>query len=119
MIDDEPDIRQIGRLSLKGIGKWQVVLANSGQEGIEAAAREMPDVILLDMLMPGLDGAATLERLHATEATKAIPVIFMTARATADDVQRYLTMGAAGVIAKPFDPKTLPQQILRIVDGRA
>lgn len=119
MIDDEPDIRQIGRMSLKGVGKWQVVLASSGAEGIEAAVREHPDLILLDVMMPGLGGPETLAQLQGNEATRNIPVIFMTARAREQDVQQYLSIGAIGVITKPFDPMTLPQNIRSIVDARS
>jgi CheY-like chemotaxis protein len=119
MIDDEPDIRQIGRMSLKGVGKWQVVLASTGVEGVEAAVRERPDLILLDVMMPGQDGAKTLEQLRGNDATRHIPVIFMTARAREQDVQQYLAHGAIGVITKPFDPMTLPQNIRKMVDARS
>ena len=118
MIDDEPDIRQIGRMSLKGVGRWQVILAESGAEGIAAASRETPDVILLDVMMPGLDGPSTLSRLQEQETTKRIPVIFMTARSQQQEIDRFLSLGAAGVITKPFDPMTLPGEIQRIIDVR-
>lgn len=119
MIDDEPDIRQVGRMSLRAVGKWQVVLASSGAEGVEAAARERPDVILLDVMMPGIDGPATLTLLREQETTRLIPVIFMTARSRQEEIQGYLALGAAGVITKPFDPMTLPQEVRRIVEPRA
>ena len=118
MIDDEPDMRQVGRMSLKAVGKWQVVLANSGAEGVDAASREQPDVILLDVMMPGMDGPTTFARLKEQATTANIPVIFMTAKAQHLDVDHYLSLGAAGVIGKPFDPMTLPKEIVRIVSGR-
>src|SRR6185437_8170151 len=97
--DDDPDIRQIGLLSLKSVGKWLVVQAASGAEGVELAARERPDVILLDVMMPGMDGPTTLGRLREREDTADIPVIFMTAKVQKHELERYESMGAAGVIS--------------------
>ena len=114
MVDDEPDIRHVGQMSLELVGNLEVLLASSGDEALVLAAREAPDVILLDVMMPRLDGPATLERLRASTATASIPVILMTARAQPRDVERYLAGGAAGVIVKPFDPMTLPHEIHRI-----
>ncbi|MDI1481570.1 response regulator [Polyangium sp. y55x31] len=115
LVDDEPHIRRIGELSLKGVGKWKVVLASSGHEALEIAARETPDVILLDVMMPGMDGQETLLELRAREATAAIPIIFMTAKVQKHEVDRYRELGAAGVIPKPFDPMALPGQIRDIL----
>jgi CheY-like chemotaxis protein len=122
MVDDEPDIRRIGQMSLRAVGKWEVALAASGAEALvlvaAAALGGRPDVILLDVMMPGMDGPATLAALRSDEATAAIPVIFMTAKVQQHEVERYLALGAAGVIKKPFDPMTLPDQVRRIVgDG--
>jgi CheY-like chemotaxis protein len=119
MIDDEPDIRQVGQMSLKAVGKWQVVLAKSGPEGVELAAKEKPDVILLDVMMPGTDGPTTLSHLRAQDSTRAIPVIFMTAKVQKHEVEQYLQLGAVGVISKPFDPMTLPKEIRKIVEPPA
>jgi CheY-like chemotaxis protein len=115
LVDDEPHIRRIGELSLKGVGKWTVVLASSGPDAIEAAAREAPDVILLDVMMPGMDGQETLSQLRTREETAKIPVIFMTAKVQKHEVDRYRDAGAAGVIPKPFDPMALPSMILGIL----
>lgn len=111
LVDDEPHIRRIGELSLRGVGKWQVILAASGQEAVDLAARETPDVILLDVMMPGLDGPSTLALLREKPETSKIPVIFMTAKVQKHEVERYLLLGAVGVIPKPFDPMILPGQI--------
>lgn len=119
MIDDEPDIRQVGQMSLKAVGKWMVVLAKDGLEGISLAATEQPDVVLLDVMMPGMDGPTTLTKLREQEATRLIPVIFMTAKVQKHEVERYSAMGAAGVISKPFDPMSLPKEIRRIVESLA
>jgi len=115
LVDDEPHIRRIGELSLKNVGKWSVVLASSGAEAIEVAARETPDVILLDVMMPGMDGQDTLALLRARQDTAKIPVIFMTAKVQKHEVDRYRAGGAVGVIPKPFDPMALPAQILEIL----
>lgn len=119
MIDDEPHIRRIGELSLKSVGKWQVRLASSGAEGIEMATAERPDVILLDVMMPGMDGPTTLTKLRESPTTASIPVIFMTAKVQKHEVERYVRIGAAGVISKPFDPMALPDEIRRICEGAA
>jgi CheY-like chemotaxis protein len=116
MVEDEPHIRRIGELSLRGVGKWEVVLASSGAEGIERATVEQPDVILLDVMMPGMDGPTTLAELRAQPNTAMIPVIFITAKVEKHEVERYLSLGASGVISKPFDPMALPREIMQIVE---
>ena len=117
MVDDEPDIRLIGAMSLRSVGKWRVVQAASGLEALAVAIKEKPDVILLDVMMPELDGPGTLAKLRAQPETQAIPIVFMTAKVQRQEVERYLSLGAAGVIAKPFDTLTLPAEIRRIVGG--
>ncbi len=115
LVDDEPHIRRIGELSLKGVGKWTAVLAPSGSDALTIAENEKPDLILLDVMMPGMDGPETLKQLRAAEATAGIPVIFMTAKVQKHEVDKYLAAGAIGVIPKPFDPMALPAQILQIL----
>ncbi len=115
LIDDEPDIRAIGKISLQSVGGWDVEVAENGREGISLAAGGQPDLILLDMMMPGADGRETLQKLQANPATKDIPVIFMTAKARRLEVDEYLAVGASGVIPKPFDPMTLPDEIRQIM----
>ncbi|QRK08480.1 response regulator [Archangium violaceum] len=115
LVDDEDDIRTIGHLSLSRVGGWQTVLAASGAEALTKAATEQPDLILLDVMMPGMDGPTTLGQLRAQESTAKTPVIFMTANIQKQEVARYLELGAVGVIGKPFDPMTLPAEIKRLL----
>ncbi|NVJ00314.1 response regulator [Myxococcus sp. AM009] len=117
LVDDEEDIRTIGNLSLGRVGGWTTVLAASGAEALEKARAEQPDLILLDVMMPGMDGPTTFGRLRAEEATANTPIIFMTAKIQKQEVARYLELGALGVIGKPFDPMTLPQEIRKLVPG--
>ncbi len=111
MIDDEIDIQTIARMGLNLISGWQVLTASSGQEGIQQAKGHQPDAILLDVMMPDMDGVATLAALKADAMTQAIPVIFLTAKSKASDRQKLYALGAQGVINKPFDPTTLASQI--------
>jgi CheY-like chemotaxis protein len=111
IIDDEADIRRVARLSLVKIGGMEVLDAASGAEGARTAAAETPDAILLDVMMPGLDGPATLDALRADPRTAGIPVVFLTAKAMPEEVKRLLAMGVRGVLNKPFDPMTLPSQL--------
>ncbi|MFY0579645.1 response regulator [Cystobacter fuscus] len=115
LVDDEDDIRTIGQVSLSRVGGWQTVLASSGADALTKAAAERPDLILLDVMMPGMDGPTTLARLRAQEATAATPVIFMTAKIQKQEVARYLELGAVGVIGKPFNPLTLPADIKKLL----
>lgn len=115
VIDDEEDVRYVARLSLGRVGGMTVVEATNGAEGIAFARTENPDFILLDMMMPGMDGAATFRALHADAGTAHIPVVFLTAKAMASEVQRLKSLGARGVILKPFDPMTLADEIRAIL----
>jgi two-component system, OmpR family, response regulator len=115
LVDDEDDIRTVGHLSLSRVGGWETVLAASGAEAVSKAAAERPDLILLDVMMPGMDGPTTFSQLRAQAATARTPIIFMTAKNQKQEVARYLELGAAGVIGKPFDPMTLPSEIKRLL----
>ena len=117
LVDDEADIRKIASLTLKHVGGWEVVQACSGAEALEAAVRELPDVILLDVMMPGMDGPSTLEALRANPITAAIPVIFVTAKIQTNERQQISLLGAAGIIAKPFDAMRLSEEVRRIIEG--
>ncbi|NET48190.1 MAG: response regulator [Merismopedia sp. SIO2A8] len=111
LIDDEPDIHTIVELGLGMETDWCLRKALSGPEGIELAQQNPPDAILLDAMMPHQDGVATLEQLQQASSTHHIPVIFLTAKAQASNRRYFYTLGAKGVITKPFDPLTLGSQI--------
>jgi len=117
IIDDEPDIRLIVRLSLQKRG-LTVVEASGGPEGVALARSERPDAILLDVMMPNLDGPSTLAQLRAAPESAAIPVVFLTAKAQRSELERLRNLGAAGVFTKPFDPMTLADEILGILDRK-
>lgn len=110
-VEDDASIRRVGEVSLRAIGKFRVLLASNGLEALEIVERERVDVILLDVMMPELDGPGTLRRLQANDATKDIPTIFLTARVQPSELAAYLAMGALGVIRKPFDPVSLPADV--------
>ena len=110
-VDDEPDIREVVELSLSLDPAFVTRSCGSGREALAVAADWQPDMILLDVMMPGLDGPETLAQLRQSAATASIPVIFMTARAQAREVDRFCQLGAVGVIPKPFDPMTLAASV--------
>ena len=111
LIDDEDDIRAIASIALERVGGWEVKTASGGAAGIEIAEEWRPDAILLDAMMPGMDGLATLRALRERPATDAIPVVFLTASVQTSERQVLLDAGAVGVLAKPFDPMTLHQVV--------
>ena len=110
-VDDEPDIREIVDMSLGLNPEFEVHACASGMEAIAAAAEWSPSLILLDVMMPGMDGPATLTQMRENPATSTIPVLFMTARAQTREVEHFIALGAQGVISKPFDPMTLASQV--------
>jgi len=116
-VDDDDDIRTIAHLSLTAVGGWQVTLADCGAAAIEQAVQNPPDLIVMDMMMPGMDGLTTLQHLRADARTAAIPVIFLTAKVQKTEVERYHSVGA-GLIVKPFDPMRLPDEIRRVLAAR-
>ena len=118
VVDDEEDIRQIASLSLTRLGGMDVLNAASGSEGVTEAETGHPDVILLDVMMPGMDGPATFAALRRNPRTAAIPVIFLTAATTPDDLARLRGLGAAAVLPKPFDPVELPQLVRSVLPGK-
>lgn len=117
IIDDEDDIRSVAALSLGILGGVEVVEAENGRDGISKAASEKPDVILLDMMMPEMDGVATLAELRNTQGVSSIPVIFLTARAMSSEVENLKRMGAKGILTKPFDPTILATQVKAILEA--
>ena len=106
-VDDEPDIREIVEMSLGLNADFEVRACACGADAVAAAAEWLPSLILLDVMMPGMDGPTTLTHLREDPRTADIPVLFMTARAQARELQQFISLGAQGVISKPFDPMTL------------
>ena len=115
LIEDDAEIRMIAEISLSQVGGFETYLATGGMEGIGLAMEHQPDVILLDMMMPDMDGMATLRLLKDDSVTRNIPVIFMTAKVQQHDLQDYVDAGAIGTIHKPFDPMTLPNEVRTMV----
>jgi CheY-like chemotaxis protein len=111
VIDDEDDIREVVQVSLEMIGNWVVLTACSGQEGLTKAEAEQPDAILLDVMMPDMDGPTTFQQLQKTPAICHIPVILVTAKVQASDQRRFAGLEVKGVITKPFNPLTLADQV--------
>lgn len=111
IIDDEDDIRQVAALSLETVAGWDVLMASSGMEGIGRAASEKPDAILLDVMMPLMDGPTTFMELQKRTETVGIPVVLLTAKVQGPDQRRFANLGVAAVLFKPFDPLTLSTQI--------
>lgn len=117
LADDEEAIRTIACMSLERIGGWSVISVSSGEAALEAAQDDGPfDAVLLDVMMPGLDGPATLARLREGVLLPSVPVVFLTAKVGAADREQLLALGAAGVLAKPFDPMTLPADLGEILN---
>lgn len=115
VIDDEQPLRRIIQISLEELSGWQVVTAESGDEGLEVVQNGTWDVILLDVSMPGMDGVSVFQALQANPATQAIPVVLLTAKVLPSDRRRFAEIGVAGVITKPFDPVTVGQHLAKIL----
>jgi CheY-like chemotaxis protein len=113
LVDDEADIREVAKLSLEAVGGYDVVTASSGREGMAIAAAGRPDAILLDVMMPDLDGPSTVRLLRQDERTRDIPVVLVTAKVQAADRRQFEALGVAAVLAKPFDPMTLSDEVAR------
>lgn len=117
-VEDEPDIRAVAQMALEAVGGFTVIACSSGSEALAAAPTAQADLLLLDVMMPGMDGPSTLKALRDMPATAATPVIFMTAKVQAAEVAVYKSLGALEVIPKPFDPMELSTQIQRIWAGQ-
>jgi CheY-like chemotaxis protein len=111
IIDDEDDIREVAALSLEATAGWQILTASSGTAGIEIATAEQPDAILMDVMMPGVDGPSTFASMQQNPAVAHIPVLLLTAKVQGVDQRRFAGLGLAGILFKPFDPLTLARQI--------
>jgi CheY-like chemotaxis protein len=115
IIDDEEDIREVAALSLETVAGWTVVTANSGSQGLARAVEHQPDAILLDVMMPGMDGPSTFRELRKNPLTASIPVLLLTAKVQASDQRRFADLGVQAILFKPFDPLTLAQQISNVL----
>lgn len=110
-VEDEPDIQVIAKLALETLGGFEVVVCSSGAEALSVIPAMLPDMILLDVMMPGMDGPSTLEELRRLPVCANIPVAFMTAKVQSAEISEFLEIGAIGVICKPFNPMNLAQQV--------
>jgi CheY-like chemotaxis protein len=116
-VDDEADIRLVAQIALELTGTIKVETAGSGEQALENARKQKPDLVLLDVMMPGIDGPTTLKRMRTDSALARIPVVFITAKALPHEVAGLGELGAVGVIAKPFDPMDLENQVRAIWNG--
>ena len=110
-VEDEPDIRAVAQVALQHIGGFELLVCESGEQAVREAVAFAPDMILLDVMMPGMDGPGTLRALRNLAELQGVPVAFMTAKVQPNEVAQFIAMGAVGVIAKPFDPMTLADQV--------
>ena len=114
IVEDDPDIQTVARMALEAIGGFTVETSDSGKEALKNAPAFEPDLILLDVMMPEMDGPTTLTEMRAIPTLEATPVVFCTAKAMPSELEQYKALGSAGVIAKPFDPMTLADQVREI-----
>lgn len=117
-VEDDPDIRAVAELALVDVAGFEARLCESGQQALEQVDDFQPDLVLLDVMMPGMDGPETLRALQERPGGLPVPAVFMTARLQPDEIEEYRAMGAIGVIPKPFDPMTLGDQIRELLAGR-
>jgi two-component system OmpR family response regulator len=112
LVDDDANIRTVAQIALEDVAGWNVIAVDSGIEALKTLKDVQPDLILLDMMMPGMDGKTTLAQIQSEGYTN-IPVIFLTAKVQSDELEQYKALGAKGVITKPFDPMNLANEIER------
>ncbi len=115
IIDDEDDIREVAKISLEVVEGWEVSTSGSGSEGLVIAMDQQPDAILLDVMMPHMDGLATFKKLRGEEATRRIPVILLTGKKQTSEHANFDSLGVRGVISKPFDPLTLSSDVSQVL----
>jgi len=115
IIDDEDDIREVAALSLEATAGWHILTASSGAEGMVIAAAERPDAILMDVMMPGVDGPTTFRAMQANPDIAKIPVLLLTAKVQGVDQRRFADLGVTAILFKPFDPLTLAEQIAQVL----
>ncbi len=115
IVDDEDDIREVAQISLEMVAGWKVLTASSGSAGLKIASADQPDAILLDVMMPEMDGPTTFQKLQADLSIRHIPVILLTAKRQPADRKLFAELGVAGVLAKPFDPLKLAAQVTEVL----
>jgi CheY-like chemotaxis protein len=111
VVDDDDSIREVAEVALGLVGGWEVTTASSGSDGVERARELVPDVVLLDVMMPGMDGPTTLSHLRADPHTKDVPVILLTAKVRPGERRELDGLDVSGIIGKPFDPMTLATEV--------
>lgn len=111
LVEDDPDIQTVAAMVLRTVGGFEVSICASGSEALDRCRELSPDMVLLDVMMPGMDGPATLDALRRVPEMRDVPVVFMTARAQPYEVARYRSLGVADVIVKPFDPTSLSDEV--------
>lgn len=116
-VEDDPDIRAIARMALEVLGGFEVRICASGPEAVAAPTSFAPDIVVLDVMMPRMDGRTTLAELRRVAGLERVPAVFVTAKVEPDDVERYRESGVIGVIKKPFDPLTLADQIRSLAES--
>lgn len=116
-VEDDPDIRAIARMALEVLGGFEVRICASGPEAVAATTSFAPDIVVLDVMMPRMDGRTTLAELRRVAGLERVPAVFVTAKVEPDDVERYRESGVIGVIKKPFDPLTLADQIRSLAES--
>lgn len=109
--EDEPDIRAVAKIALEAVGGFELKVCHNGEEAVANAVSYAPDLMLFDVMMPGMDGPAALKAIKELPEMANIPVVFMTAKVQPNEVEEYKALGAIDVIAKPFDPMTLAEQL--------
>lgn len=119
VIDDEDDIREVAQASLEIMAGLDVIVACSSQEGLNKAVTEQPDAILLDVMLPDMDGLTVFKHLQENPATRHIPVILLTAKVQLSDQRRFAELGVKAMIAKPFKPAKLANQLLEVLGWSA
>lgn len=115
LVDDEPDIRKIGRIALADVGDYQIETASDGQSVPDKVRSFEPDILLLDVMMPGIDGPGVIANLKSEDLFERVDVVMLTAKVQPREVERYKELGAIGVIEKPFNPMTLAERIDELI----
>lgn len=118
LVEDEEDIRAVAEVALENVGGFQLKVCASGQEALASIAKFAPQLIILDVMMPGMDGPETLREIRKLPEYAETPAVFMTAKVQSQEIESYLAEGAAGVIPKPFDPMALSDRVLEIWQSR-